>query len=560
MEKKSIIYLGSAGILAELLPFIVGEGYDITQVDIISDAIDTFKKQNAFCLILDASIFDQINYLDLYYNLNQHIKPTQVIFIVEPDSDIWMKKLYSLGYSLFIKKPIHLIEILGAIRCIGTINKLNMTMNCNKDNLTKLPNKTQFLLDIHEAINKARQSNTIMAVVSIYFDHFKMINDQTGNHGGDAILKEIATALKSVIPTTNILSRTGGVEFGVLIQGATNKHEVTAIAQNIEHTLLNPFYYNTHEFQLRFLIGISLFPEDGDNAETLYSNAESARMFPKPEDTHRYRFYNNDIYIDSFKQLKMQNSLLEAIDRSEFLLHYQPHINLATQLVDSAEAFIRWQHPEKELLASREFIKMAEQTGLIIPIGEWVMYEACHQAKAWIDAGYKNSVSINLSDHQFNKKNCIELVEKALTFTKLPAKFLEIELTESMILSDINNAIALCKELKNIGIKLSIDDFGTGFSSINYLKKLSIDKIKIDKSFIHNIGMATEGDIVKAMISMAHDLDLKVVAEGVESQAQLDFLMKYMCDGVQGFLFCPPVPPKEFVYFLETGKPQNRVY
>lgn len=426
------------------------------------------------------------------------------------------------------------------------------------DALTGLPNRLLFQDRIHQALAHAERYKMMVGLLYIDLDRFKFINDTLGHHIGDILLKRVAERFKKCVRSIDTISRLGGDEFAVILPEIKNMQDYSKVAQKILNALTEVFAVEGHELFISASIGIALYPSDGNDPETLIKNADMSMYHAKEQGKNNYQFYSEKINVMSVERLKMENDLRRAIEKEELLLFYQPQINLDSGLIVGMEALLRWQHPDR-LIYPDEFISMAEETGLIVAIGEWVMQTACKQNKAWQEAGYTPiPVAVNLSAQQFLQKNLIKKIDTILKETCLEPCYLELELTESIIMNNIEATIDILRDLSAKGIKLSIDDFGTGFSSLNYLKSFPIDKLKIDQCFIQDV-MTNKDDaaLASTIISMGHNLRIKVVAEGVETKDQRAFLHKHQCNEAQGFYFSHPLPVEEFTKLLQKGRCLN---
>jgi len=420
------------------------------------------------------------------------------------------------------------------------------------DSLTGLPNRTLFNDRLSQTMLQAQRYGQKVAVVFFDLDNFKNINDTLGHTTGDLLLKAIAERLTNIIRGVDTISHQGGDEFSILISGINHVQDVAKIAQKILDALSEKIRLDEHEIFITASMGISLYPSDGDSAETLVKNADIAMYAAKEQGRNNYQFYTPAMNTIIFERITLENSIRKALEKDEFVVYYQPRINIKTGQITGMEALARWQHPDLGLTLPLKFIPLAEETGLIIPIGEQVMWKACKQNKMWQDSGFPHlCIGVNFSAKQFQQKNLIEMITKVLTNTGLKPDRLELEITESTIMRDIRHATSTLHELHEIGIKISIDDFGTGYSSLSYLKNFPIDMLKIDRSFL--IGVTTNSDdkaIVDAIIAMAHILKLKVIAEGVETEEQMEFLRSHNCDEAQGYLFSKPLPSEELAQLL----------
>lgn len=445
------------------------------------------------------------------------------------------------------------------------------------DAMTGLPNRLLLMDRVSQALANARRSGELVSVLFLDLDRFKFVNDTLGHESGDELLKIVAERLRKCLRITdtvarplnsgdedypaveNTVSRLGGDEFIVLLTGLSKDVNVINVANRILGCFDSPVNIKGHELFITTSIGISMFPFDGDSAEELLKKADMSMYWAKEEGRNNCKMYNST--LDSRKKdwLRLEYKLHKALELDEFILYYQPQVNTVTGEITGFECLIRWQDPETELIPPGRFIPIAEESGLIIPITAWVLKNACAQANAWRLKGYADvRFSVNISMRQFKEKDFVATLTNILNETGLPPGCLEIELTESVIMTDVEHTIKILQDLKKLGIRLSIDDFGTGFSSLSYLKSMPIDVIKIDRSFIRDIP-SDEDDIAitTAIINMAHSLEIEVIAEGVETFEQFELLRKLGCDNVQGYLFMKPASAQEAEAFVERWKPSG---
>jgi diguanylate cyclase (GGDEF)-like protein/PAS domain S-box-containing protein len=428
----------------------------------------------------------------------------------------------------------------------------------NFDDVTGLPNRNLLADRLGHAIEHARREEASLAVIVLNLDRFKAINDSLGRSAGDQVLHSVAVRLDHLVRKTDTFARIDGDEFAAVaedIDGSVGSR----LAQPMLDRLAQPFTIDGREFFLAASIGIALFPKDGEDVESLLKNAAAAMYQAKSEGGCCFRFYAAEMNARSLDRLEMENGLRRALERAEFVLHYQPQVNLRNGEIIGAEALVRWQHPERGLVPPNDFIPLAEETGLIVPLGEWVLRAACAQNKAWQDAGLSPiTVAVNLSARQFAAQNVVQLAGEVLEETGLDPLFLELELTESAVMADADAFIHATEKLKGLSITLTIDDFGTGFSSLSYLKRFAIDRLKIDQSFVRDVTHdPNSAAIALAIISLSHNLKLSALAEGVETEAQLRFLRSRDCDEMQGYYFSRPVPAAEMEQLLRSGRRLN---
>lgn len=424
------------------------------------------------------------------------------------------------------------------------------------DTLTGLPNRQLFLQQLSAAIDHARAENTKVAALYVDLDNFKRINDTLGHNFGDVVLKTIAERLDGCIRNDDCiirpdsdetdlrLARLGGDEFVAILQDLDSADDAVSVAERIRTELTRPVEHLGHEFVVTSSIGVSLYPDDGDDIDALLKNADVAMYQAKSAGRNSVRFYSGTMSLRSLERLELENGLRYAIQRDELELHYQPQIDLRTGNISAVEGLLRWTHPERGDISPADFIPLAEECGLITPLGEWVLARACRQAKDWESKYTKPpTIAINISSQQFVHSDIADVVLKAVFDMGLPPSALQLELTETILMNDVLETVKTLNKLRSAGVSLAMDDFGTGYSSLSYLKRLPLNTLKIDRSFVSELeNNGDDAAICAAIIAMAHSLDLRVVAEGVESRAQLDYLREQNCDEIQGFFISKPIP------------------
>ncbi len=424
------------------------------------------------------------------------------------------------------------------------------------DILTGLPNRV--LLDdrMSQAIAHAERSGDSFAVCVIDLDRFKFINDSLGHRAGDDLLKHVARRLLSVVRNVDTVARLGGDEFVLILGQTRTPEEAEIVGLRVIEELRAPIRIGELDVHPAASIGVAFYPVDGKTIDTLYAHADAAMYCAKQRGGSTVQCFASSMSLATEDRVRYEADLHRALNLQQFELHYQPKITVATNQIHSVEALIRWRHPERGLIAPDQFIPLAEESGLIVPIGEWVLREACRQVRAWQDQGLQVvRVAVNVSPLQFRRLNLVDTVRRALTDADVNARYLEIELTESAVMTHPEESIEILERLSRMGVVVSVDDFGTGYSSISYLRRFPIDKLKIDRSFISNLmSSADDASIVRAIISLAHSLRLKVVAEGVETADHLAYLQKLGCDQYQGHYFSPPVPARAFEEMLRSAQ------
>jgi polar amino acid transport system substrate-binding protein len=422
------------------------------------------------------------------------------------------------------------------------------------DPLTGLPNRSLFTDRLNMALAQSKRNNEMCALIILDLDNFKAINDTLGHSVGDMLLKQVAEKIKGYLREVDTVARIGGDEFIIIQPQIKEISDATRAADRILKKFQKPWILEGKEYYITASMGIGIYPNDGEDQQTIFKNADTALYRAKELGRNNYQLYTESMNQKVLQRLDIENSLRRAIEREEFVLFYQPQIDIKTGKIVGFEALLRWYHPGYGLVPPMEFIPIAEDSGLIVAIGEWVLKTACRQNKKWIDSGLEpRLISVNLSARQFQRNDVVEVIDKIRSDSGLEPELLELEITESTAMQDLSFTIDVLNQLRKKGIRVSLDDFGTGYSSLNYLRQLPIDTLKIDKSFVRDItANSKEEAIAKTVISLAHKLDLTVVAEGVETKEQFLFLKKERCDKVQGYLFSKPLPAEEIEKMLRN--------
>jgi diguanylate cyclase (GGDEF)-like protein len=460
--------------------------------------------------------------------------------------NIYILTLVEGGNFLSLDTMLITFGILMSMLFIGR-NSDRLQKMAYYDSLTQLPNRQMIKDLLISSLREASRSRSRLGVLFLDLDQFKYVNDTMGHAAGDVLLQTVAIRIKKVLPKHAILSRMGGDEFTILIPRMDTSDVAARTSEAIIEMLKSSFPLNHNEVYITTSIGISVYPEDGRDADTLMKNADTAMYRAKDEGRNNYQFYTPSVNQEGIERLKMETMLRHAIERDEFIIYYQPRINTKTRELVCLEALVRWEHPNLGMIYPKDFISLAEDTGLIVEIGELVLRKACMQRKRWTELGLPPfRISVNLSPRQFRQLDLPEIITKVFKDTKMDPALIELEITESAAMQDVNFAILMLRVLKDMGMTIAIDDFGTGYSSLSYLKKFPIDVIKIDQSFIKGIQNRDSDDaaIVRAIIVLAHTLKLDVTAEGVETWDQAYFLAEQNCDEIQGYLFGKPMTAK----------------
>jgi diguanylate cyclase (GGDEF)-like protein len=416
------------------------------------------------------------------------------------------------------------------------------------DVLTGLPNRVLFEERLRIDLAQARRSRAKVAVMFLDLDRFKLVNDTVGHTGGDQLLQEVGRELSETIREGDTVARVGGDEFTFVLPGIERAEDAAVAAERILRRIRQPRTVAGQEFRITTSVGVTIFPRDGNSAEVLMRNADTAMYRAKERGRDNYQLFTPAMKTGLKEMLALENDLSHALERDELFVLYQPIVEIGSGRISGGEALLRWQHPRRGLVAPDEFIPLAEETGLIVPIGDWVLQAACRQAKAWHDAGLGRSrITVNVSARQVEQPGLVRAVSTALAESGLPPDCLHLELTEGVVMRQVESVISTLTELRGLGVGISVDDFGTGYSSLGYLKRFPIDTIKIDRSFVRDVTTdQNDSAIVTTVIAMARGLNLRVVAEGVETEAQLAFLRENECHEFQGFLVSRPVSPAEF--------------
>jgi diguanylate cyclase len=530
--------------------------FRMKHADRLARGLEALAQKDIDLVLLDLSLPDS-NGLDTFAKVYAHSPKVPIIVLSgNDDQQLALYAVKSGAQDYLVKGKIDRELLLKAMQYSIERKRYQeeLERQANYDALTGLPNRHLFHDRLRQAVFAQRSTKSI-AVVFIDLDHFKVINDSLGHNFGDEVLRHIGERLQSAVRDGDTVARLGGDEFVLILSDQTREDVIFRTMRRLIGKVSEPIMIGDRELNITCSAGISLYPQDGPDVQTLLKNADAAMYRAKSQGRNTFQFFTAEMNELANERLSMEQSLRRAIERDELLLHYQPRVNLATGAVDGVEALVRWNHPVRGLVLPDRFIPLAEETGLIVPIGEWVLRTACEQGEAWRRAGFHPVISVNLSARQLWGGGLVRLVGDVLAATGM-ADHLELELTESMVMHDAENVIATMQALKAIGVRLSVDDFGTGYSSLSYLKRLPLTALKIDGSFVRDItsGGTDEGLIAKAIISLGHSLHLKVIAEGVETEAHRRFLKAHDCDEIQGFLISRPVAAAECEKFFKAVK------
>lgn len=552
----------------DMLSEIEGASYSLDWAPTYNAALETINRNEHDVCLFDYRLGEHNGIELLHEAVKNGCKLPIIMLTGHGDHEVDIKAMKAGAADYLIKGKIDASVLEHSIRYAIERKKAEdkILFLAYYDSLTSLPNRILFKDRLYQSLVMAKRHQRLLAILFLDLDNFKRINDTLGHHAGDELLKQVADRLSNYIRKSDsisrystdefsaVVARLGGDEFTILLTEIAQVHDTIKVAQRILDAIAQPFDIEGQEVFITTSIGIAIYPIDGEDVDSLLKNCDTAMYHAKNEGRNNYKFYEQSLNKTALDILALENNLRKALDKHEFRVYYQPRIDIRTRNVVGFEALIRWQHSQKGIIPPSEFIPIAEETGLIIPIGEWVLNEACKQNKTWQAAGFAPVfISVNLSGKQFKQQNLIKVIDHAMSDVRLDPKYLELEITESII-QDTKSTADILRELRNLGLKIAVDDFGTGYSSLSYLRRFPLDTLKIDRSFVKDIAKDPDSEaIVKAIIAMAHCLKLKVIAEGVETEEQLKFLSDEGCDEFQGYLISPPLPADEVVRFLAKG-------
>jgi diguanylate cyclase (GGDEF)-like protein len=546
---------GDARLIREMIAEEAGAPFEIECAPRLAQGLERLSAGGIALVLLDLSLPDSMG-LETFAKVYAHSPAVPVIVLTGNDDNNLALAAVKRGAQDYLVKGRLDRELLLRSMQYAIERKryqLQLEHQANYDALTGLPNRTLLNDRLRQSVYGQRLRRAV-AVVVIDLDHFKFVNNSLGHATGDRLLKAMAERLRGMLRDGDTVARLGGDEFVLILNDQSSEEVIYRAMQRIADELARPLEIDGKELVVTCSAGISLYPQDGPDVETLLKNADAAMYRAKEHGRNNFRFFTAEMNERVNERLALESALRRALERRELVPYYQSRVDLATGAISGAEALLRWLHPEWGLVRPARFVPLAEETGLIVPIGEFVLLEACRQTRAWIDAGLAPGLtSVNVSARQFREDGLVRKVSRVLEETGLHPQSLELELTESTVMHDVDAAIATLQGLKSLGVSLSVDDFGTGYSSLSYLENLPIDKLKIDRSFVRDIGADSgenEGVLAQAIISLGHNLGLHVVAEGVETDAQARFLRRAGCDEVQGFFFGEAVAPAQHAALL----------
>jgi len=548
---------GDARLVFELVGEVDPAGFEINHVSRLSEAMSFLESGEQDIVLLDLSLPDAHGLRTVKEILSHFPALPIVVLSGMDDEDIAVQAVQAGAQDYLVKGMgdgnLLIRSLRYSIERKQTEERLSYLAQF--DHLTGLANRTLFNERLAQAITWADRNDHLVALLFLDLDHFKAINDTLGHNAGDRLLISVADRLKGCVRKTDMVSRFGGDEFTIILEGLSSAKDAASVAHKILETLLPPFDLDGHEVYVTASLGISIYPLDGGTTVEMLRYADTAMYRAKEEGRNTYQYFTADMNKRAFEMLAFRNSLHKALDNEEFVLHYQPLVDLRSLRIIGTEALIRWNHPQYGLVYPGRFISLAEETELIIPIGEWVLRTACARCKQWNDQGHgPMGISINLSARQFRQRELPHVVDSILAETGLEPQLLSLELTEGSLMEDTHVASGMLFMLKEMGVRISIDDFGTGYSSLSYLKRFPIQTLKIAQTFVVDITKDSDSAaIAAAIIALSHSLHLDVIAEGVETREQLLFLQEQGCDIVQGNFISFPIPADDLESLLEEG-------
>ena len=535
------------------------EEYDIVEAADGLEAIKAVEKHHPAIILLDAVMPGLDGFSTCEQIKDKGFADIPVIMITGLDDDASVERAYDVGAIDFITKPIKWAVLKHRVKSVVSrvIAERKVSLLAYRDSLTDLPNRMLFADRLEQALVRAERHRESVALMVIDIDDFKLVNDSFGHDAGDKLIRAVGQMLSKSLRRADTVARLGGDEFAVIVEGISGAEDAIAIADNLTTMLEHNVKLDEQETFTSASVGIAVYPEDGREARTLLKNADTAMFRAKEKGRGNFQFYKPEMSVTAMERLDLENSMRKALENDELILCYQPTVDLHKNDVDGVEALVRWQHPEKGVIKPIDFIPVAEDCGLILPIGEWMIESVCKQLRAWEDAGLSGqNVSINISPRQFRDQDVVGLFREHLADNNIEASAITVEITESTLIENLGEAERTLRELHEMGMRLALDDFGTGFASLAYLKDFPVDIVKIDQSFIEGIP-ENEDDctIVNAIAGLTRGLKLKLLAEGVENARQLDMLKGLGCQLGQGFYWSKALPADQYERFY-----LNRMY
>jgi len=535
------------------------EDFDIIEASDGLEAIKAVEKHHPALILLDAVMPGIDGFTTCQQIKEKGHTDIPVMMITGLDDDASVERAYEVGAIDFITKPIKWAVLKHRVKSVvaKVIAERKVQLLAYRDSLTGLPNRLLFADRLEQAVMRSERSRTSMALMLVDIDDFKLVNDSFGHDAGDKLIKAVGDLISKSLRRADTIARLGGDEFAVIIEGIDGPEDAISIADNLTTILEHNVRLDDQETYTSASIGIAIYPGDGKDARTLLKNADTAMFRAKENGRHCFQFYKPEMSVSAMERLDLENSLKAAFENDEFLIHYLPVIDIHKNEVVGVEALLRWQHPDKGMIQPADFVNIVEDCGLIVALGEWLIFSVCKQIKIWHDAGLeKQNVSINLSPRQFKEQDLVAIFTQAMAENDLDGSSLSVEVTERTLIDNIGEVESTLKKLRGMGMKISLDDFGTGYASLAYLKEFPVDVVKIDRAFVTGIPDNEEdSSIVDAIAGLTRGLKLFLHAEGVENERQLDVLKSIGCQYGQGFYWSKPLPGDEYEQFY-----MNQIY
>ena len=535
------------------------EDFDIVEASDGLEAIKAVEKYHPALILLDAVMPGIDGFTTCQQIKDNGHADIPVMMITGLDDDASVERAYEVGAIDFITKPIKWAVLKHRVKSVvaKVIAERKVQLLAYRDTLTDLPNRLLFADRLEQAVIRADRSRTSMALMLVDIDDFKLVNDSFGHEAGDKLIKAVGQLISRSLRRADTVARLGGDEFAVIIEGIDGPQDAISIADNLTTILEHNVRLDDQETYTSASIGIAVYPDDGKDARTILKNADTAMFRAKENGRHCFQFYKPEMSVSAMERLDLENSLKAAFENDEFLIHYQPVIDLHKNEIVGVEALLRWQHPDKGMIMPDDFLPTVENSGLIIALGEWLIFSVCKQIRAWQDAGLKGqNVSINLAPRQFKEQDLVALFTQAIAENNIEGSSLSVEVTECTLIDNVGGVESSLKKLRNMGLKVMLDDFGTGYASLAYLKNFPVDVVKIDREFISGIpDNPDDSAIVDAIAGLTRGLKLNLLAEGVETESQLSVLKGVGCQYGQGFYWSKALPGDEYEQFY-----MNQIY
>jgi len=535
------------------------EDFDIVEASDGLEAIKAVEKHHPALILLDAVMPGIDGFTTCQQIKEKGHTDIPVMMITGLDDDASVERAYEVGAIDFITKPIKWAVLKHRVKSVvaKVIAERKVQLLAYRDTLTDLPNRLLFADRLEQAVIRSERSHTSMALMLVDIDDFKLVNDSFGHDAGDKLIKAVGHLISKSLRRADTIARLGGDEFAVIVEGIDSPDDAISIADNLTTILEHNVRLDDQETYTSASIGIAVYPDDGKDARTLLKNADTAMFRAKENGRHCFQFYKPEMSVTAMERLDLENSLKAAFENDEFVIHYQPVIDIHKNEIVSVEALLRWQHPDKGMIQPSDFISAIEECGLIVAIGEWVIYSVCKQIRAWQDAGLKDQkVSINLAPRQFKEQDLVAIFSQAIAENNIEASSLAVEITERTLIDNIGEVESTLKKLRTMGMQVLLDDFGTGYASLAYLKEFPVDVVKIDRAFVTGIPDSQEDSaIVDAIAGLTRGLKLTLLAEGVENERQLNVLKSVGCQYAQGYYWSRALPGDEYEQFY-----MNQIY